>query len=468
MERSNDDLGGQTCRDSVILVGKKAIMVTSRVAAIAQPANRILSASSGDDHDTAFTINHLAAVLTGITLLASFVSIVALSRDRAEQWRYGGIWFAKVQRSALFYVPHAIQFCSMTAAGLLAFAAQLRQRRQNELIHPFCFLVLVTAVVVLRGYSLADLASTKIAHFSGPSVALISMLAFVTVSQAGWKTVRPFLVSLTWILSLAILVGIATDPISNRSDAVSALGLSANALNLFSIWYLLSSKPRRRMSHYLRWIPLLISLLATLLCQTRLYLVITGAGLLMYVYRSQVSQGSFVRKTLVIIVGGFILAVGAATVLSETATGGLFGQAGLAFLGRLAEDTRTGQLTSFFQDLSLRDFVIGRGSMATWNWNGVVWEGATDVGYLSLVLFGGLPLLVAYVFVHVVPAVRALRNNASAETTAAALIVLLWAIRMFSSSYPSTVPEYFLVVLCLGRCTAAPRSLVMLRRRPMR
>ena len=136
-----------------------------------------------------------------------------------------------------------------------------------------------------------------------------------------------------------------------------------------------------------------------------------------------------------------------------------------AFVNRADEDTRTGQLVEFFRNVRISELVLGRGSLATWNWGGVEFTSAVDLGYLSLLFFGGLPLLLTYVALHITPALGTIRRPESEWQRSCAAIALLWALRMFSSSYPELSIEYYPVLLCIGGCLGQARRVSIKRAR---
>ena len=111
--------------------------------------------------------------------------------------------------------------------------------------------------------------------------------------------------------------------------------------------------------------------------------------------------------------------------------------------------------------MPVADLLFGRGARATWNWPGMSprWAGGTDVGYLSLLFFGGIPLLVTWCAVHLGPPLRVLRSGDDGARLAAAAVALLWGVRMLSSSFPSLALDYEVVLLCVGACAAPPRNL---------
>jgi hypothetical protein len=79
------------------------------------------------------------------------------------------------------------------------------------------------------------------------------------------------------------------------------------------------------------------------------------------------------------------------------------------------------------------------------------------VGYLSLLFFGGVPLLAAWCVVHLGPPLGVLRSGDTGARLAFAAVALLWGVRMFSSSFPSMSLDYEVVLLCVGACAAPPR-----------
>jgi hypothetical protein len=128
-------------------------------------------------------------------------------------------------------------------------------------------------------------------------------------------------------------------------------------------------------------------------------------------------------------------------------------ESGRAFGERIGEDTRSGQIQSFFDDVAVRELVLGRGAMATWNWRRMSseWSG-TDIGYLSLLFYGGVPLLATYFVTHVLPPIQTLRSRPVDHRLACAAIGILWSMRMCSSSFPTLDLTYYPGLLCVGAC----------------
>jgi len=82
----------------------------------------------------------------------------------------------------------------------------------------------------------------------------------------------------------------------------------------------------------------------------------------------------------------------------------------------------------------------------------VSWKGGTDVGYLSLLFFGGVPLMITYFVTHLMPTLEVLRTKATDVQLTSAGVVLLWGLRMFSSSYSGLGIDYYPILFCVGIC----------------
>jgi hypothetical protein len=191
------------------------------------------------------------------------------------------------------------------------------------------------------------------------------------------------------------------------------------------------------------------------LSQTRLDLVLV---LITFVIWGMVSYKRSPASTATL----FIAALAACTCLTLALAGGVAGGVAdnaVSFFGgiahRLQEDTRSGQLVAFIQSVDLQELVLGRGALATWDWGRVNWNGGTDVGYLTLAFVGGIPLLVGFIWVHVIPASRQLRLGVHHSEFYLAVPPLLYGILMLSSALPSLDVGYYVVLICVGCCACA-------------
>jgi hypothetical protein len=134
--------------------------------------------------------------------------------------------------------------------------------------------------------------------------------------------------------------------------------------------------------------------------------------------------------------------------------------AGLAienFTARTADDTRSAQYVDFFADVAPSELLIGRGPKGTWYWPEVGDYRYFDNGYLWILFIGGVPMLVSYFVIVVIPGLRAIRLKRNGPAATAATLVLVWALALTGlSTYtlPSLTTTHLFVALLVGRCYA--------------
>jgi hypothetical protein len=307
--------------------------------------------------------------------------------------------------------------------------------------------------MAFRGFSVADLLSGKLlSNPTGPFPCFISALIFIGAERQNWNTIRRLITIVAVVLAAAVLAISVSTALYTRLEALHNLGIYLNALLFPAAWLLLERFPRSRPLRALRWAPVAIYALGTVLVQTRLNVVMLLALLAGYVY---LNRGR--RQTLTAIgciAAGVGLSVVLLPLLSNSVLGESLSRNAILFQNRVHQDSRTGQLAQFFRDVKPSELLLGRGSNATWVWGHVRWAGGTDLGYLSLLFYGGIPLLVTYYLVHVAGALRCVRSPGSETHAGCAIIVLMWALRMYSSSYPALTVDYVVVLLCVGGCFA--------------
>jgi hypothetical protein len=389
-------------------------------------------------------------------IAAACVALYELSEARARAsgwgWRWGEI-ADELVKTPLYYAAHGLQIALLTSAGMVALLRRWRGLSARYLV-AFLLLQAAGALMSARGLTLDDILSVRIADSTGPFVTLISLVAFATVEPKEARLVGWVLSVLGLVVSTMVAIGLLGLRTAHREEVVSSLQNYLNVLYWLAAWMLLGVGGERRWLRGLRWLPLLVYVAGSVIVQTRLNLLMACLLLIARVYLSHRTAG--VAAVALTVAGGalaFALAVGP-WLFQDTPFTDLVGEALGALGGRLTQDTRTGQIVAFFADVSPYELILGRGSRATWNWPGMnaQWAGGTDVGYLSLLFFGGIPLLATYVAFHLAPAWGILRSSRRGPELAPAIIVALWAVRTLSSSFPSYSLDYYVVLFSLGIC----------------
>ncbi|HWR52624.1 MAG TPA: hypothetical protein VN428_16050 [Bryobacteraceae bacterium] len=392
----------------------------------------------------------LTCVITG--LLGSFVALTEFLAAMRAQATSNSIIPAEVLKTPLYYAAHAAQIALLVTGGVIALHYTNPRLIEPGYLSRFALFLGAGFLMTVRGYSLAELLSTKLVDSTGPFVCLISLLVFVGARRKNWRVLNKVLAIMAVLFSTLAMIAMAHVQGASRAEATMQMANVLNILYWPAAWLVLKKHARNSIGGRLRFFPIAIYALGSVFVQTRLNIVMLFGLLLMYTYLQRKRR---VPQSPVWIIGiGLTVWVSLATAVffSETRAFRKLEDAATAFSERLDEDTRTGQLQSFMESVGPSELVLGRGAMATWQWGAVTWRGGTDIGYLTLLLYGGVPLLVTYILVHIRPSLAVLRRNPNDWQVTAAAIVLLWSLRMFSSSYPGMTLEYYPVLFCVGAC----------------
>jgi hypothetical protein len=393
--------------------------------------------------------DRLVTTLVILGLIAAVATNI-IFRNAAQEAYYSHS--EVVNKTSAYYAVHGAQTVLLISAGLIALFRSGSQSLQPGYHTRFFLFMAATLLMTARGYSFSEMLSTKLLDYSGPFFCFISVLIFVGARPGNWRILGPMIVAMAVLFSLLVLFGMARLENVSRQETLVKLNDVLNNLYFPAAWVGLREYRRRSFRKLLQFVPMVIYGVGGVLTQTRLnfVMIFSFIVLLSYVrYRRHIPQAIFWIRGLCLVVW---VGLFAAVFLTGTQSFESVADAATALSARVDEDTRTDQLAAFAESVAPQELVLGRGALATWNWHGLLWTGATDVGYLSLLFFGGVPLLLTYLAVHVQPCFSALRNSSSDVQVVGAAVVALWGIRMFSSSFPGFSPEYYSVLFCVGAC----------------
>jgi hypothetical protein len=401
-------------------------------------------------------LRHIAMILIAVGMIASLMVIVDRTRaevahpiDENTDALFGDPSISE-DKGTEYYVYHSVEIVSLLTAGAISFYLY-RPGDRSYAKSCFVLLMLAAGVMTVRGYTTSELLSSELVGMTGPVPFAVSLLAFFSAVPRNWRFLRWVYTAWAAAGSVFVVAMALSTPMDNRLQAVGALRNHLNALLFPAAWLVLDRQSTRTWVRFARWLPLAVFTGGSILVQTRLNFVMILTVLGAYFYSERKSRGLLVRVFVSIIFCALVLGEGV-LVFSDFQFGQKVVNLTNQFRDRMDEDTRTGQLQEFFADVSPSELVLGRGSRAYWIWGGHRWDSAVDLGYLSLLFFGGLPLLITYCLFHLLPAFQSLRHSVSGIQSTCALVTLLWVIRMFSSSYPGLSADYCFVLFCVGGC----------------
>lgn len=397
-------------------------------------------------------------VLLSLGMLASLVALLSFREAVRTQMGAGQFYTHNASKSSLYYAAQAGQIALLTGAGAIGLITISFRAFQAGYLWRVLAYFAAGLLMTVRGYALPELLSTKLFDAWGPVPIILSSLAFVAARQSSWAVLNKFFNALGIVFSILTLLFIAQLQSLTRAEAVASLTSILNVLFWPASWIALRAYATSDTWRRFRFVPLSIYAAGSLFVQTRLNIVMIAAALAAYVYLQGQRRALRAPAGIAALAGVLWCAGFSAIFLAETPVASRIGGVAESFWARTTEDTRTGQLVDFVKDVQPYELLLGRGAMATWTWGGIEWKGGTDVGYLTLLFFGGVPLLVTYIWMHLAPARVAFDAAAPDFQRVAGCIVLLWALRMFSSSYPSIGLDYYPVLLSVGICVARTGS----------
>lgn len=396
----------------------------------------------------------LLALLT-LGMIAAFIEVASYQSSlEAQEVANPGFSAIEIIKTSLFYRAYALQLLCGLFSGMLGIVALDFRTIDRSYLVRFWFLIGAALLMTARGYTLADLQSMRLADTTGPIPFFLFVLVFVGANRNNWRALSKVFTTEAVILSCFVLVGLLKLRTFSRDESVMMLANFLNILLWPAAWVALSSYEHSPLLRRFRFVPILIYTLGSVFTQTRLNFVMLLTLLLLYAY---IQKKRGLPQTTSWMLWIFAIAwacLFTSIFLRDSSAFQRLNDVAEAFYSRLDEDTRTGQLAAFFLDVRPSELLLGRGSFATWKWGSMLWKGGTDVGYLTLLLYGGLPLLLAYIGAQVVPALRLFRRDIEEWQMPAAAVVVMFAVRMLSSSYPGENLESYALLLCTGACLA--------------
>ena len=350
------------------------------------------------------------------------------------------------------YAANSLGLLSMLAAGALSITS--RNLRVIGFGAAAAFYVLMATAVVWAAvaYSPAGLLSAKIMSPTGPLVWGSLIILFAGIEPGRWRYIDPVIQGLAYVTALLAVHSIVSDTTYAFYHGYSQYIQYAILLTWLGGWTILS-KTSLRGWHL---VPIgslyAVMLWNSLYAQSRSWLINTLVVAIVFGWRA-VGSKSLHRAIIWLVVLLLVLAgiaSGVWLLRPQTAQIAIEG-----FASRLGEDTRSGQYVDFFDDVEPEELVLGRGPNGTWYWKGVGPYHYFDNGYLWTLFIGGVPTLLTYLALVIVPGWRSAALRRPDADSAAATLVILWSIALTGLStftLPSLTVDHFLILLFVGRC----------------
>jgi len=358
-------------------------------------------------------------------------------------------------KSFIYYIMHALGISSVLAAGALAAVKGGCKKLGTGTLVAFWVLQVTAVTWALVSYTLEDYLSWTALGATGPVVWLSCVLIFAGMERTLWKHLERVIRILAYLTAILALVSIVQNYQYLTERWLSAPVQYMVLLMWIGGYTFITSWEASGWRLYLRYFPFAVFVLATVTTQTRSWFLMSA---FLFFARILVNRSTGRRGTVtpnVLAATGTFISFG--VFLAIVYQGPLL-DAYARFMHRALDDSRTEQYVQFFSQKSFSDLILGGGPTATWNFGwGEEFENYQnfDNTYLWMAFLGGIPLMLSYTIVIILPGMRAAFRGAQKNDAAAAMLLILWALSCTGfSTYanPSLTPYSYFLCLLSGRC----------------
>jgi len=125
---------------------------------------------------------------------------------------------------------------------------------------------------------------------------------------------------------------------------------------------------------------------------------------------------------------------------------------------RISENTRAGVEYNFYQDMTTRDWIVGKGINGQYYSPGIDlgsetgYRGMIETDYLNIILKGGIISLVLLLMIAVPAIIKGLFFSNNLLSKAAALWIVIWCMELYPANVNSFSLNHILVWLSIGIC----------------
>jgi hypothetical protein len=317
-----------------------------------------------------------------------------------------------------------------------------------------CAWIGYSLLLAARNLQLQDCLTSAVWFLLAPGCAIASCWMFASADKDSWRKLVQIVSYGSVGISLITLFEVTQLRSVSRGEAYSRLYTYSSILEITAIvafaWF---TRTRRT---WLGIIPVAALIAATIAMQTRLMVI--ELVFLLFFYRIFSQRKISANGVVALCLGGLLL-VGLVYIVWYTPATlrSVVPASASSFWDRSTQDTRSAQFVTFFQNVSPSALLLGIGIPRQGEFDGLGEKGI-DVGYVNILFIGGVPALVLFFVIHLMPAVRSLGSRFDTLDAACLASVMTYGVRLFSSTVPGITPGYLILVLLIGRCAMLTRE----------
>lgn len=386
----------------------------------------------------------------------SWLAAVLLALSTSMGFEFEGSYehrFFVVDKTIYYYMTHGLSIFFVVISGLAALLNKNYRVMPSNSVIAFMIMQVFGFGWFISVYCFSELYTLKDAVGStGFMVWLSTILVFSAVDPKAMRMIERKLPIIVYVTLAIFILGILFNEYVRIPGASKELRLYL-ILWWFAAWFFLHERRNTFFWVMMRQVPYMILLLGSLYIQSRSWLLLTLALIVlrrMYIvdiYSPRMKVFMNIVNAIIAMIGflGMVLFFG--DILIEASNG---------FIDRIFEDSRSNQYQYFFESVSPSDLILGLGPEATWYWPGRGEYQFFDNGVLWMLFIGGMPIAFSYLYFIITPGFLAVRrlNYSKNDLSVATLIVLYLLMLLGLATYtsPSVSIQSFIMYMFVGNC----------------
>jgi len=162
-------------------------------------------------------------ILTSLAMIASLIAFLSYEDALSSQLKPDELYSSKIIKSQLYYVAYAVQIALSISAGVLALITTDWRNIERGYLLRFTLFMGAAVLMTARGYSIADLLSTKLVDVRGPFPYLISVMVFIGARRKNWVVLDKALALLAVVFCALTVLKLAGLQRFSRQEGVAQL-----------------------------------------------------------------------------------------------------------------------------------------------------------------------------------------------------------------------------------------------------
>lgn len=367
-----------------------------------------------------------------------------------------GYFFTISFKSAPHMLLSALQGIALLL--LVATAISLIERIEGPFYFKFFFTIYFIWLlsVLIRGFRIDFNFIQRILlnPFEGGMYVFVPLMALVSRSASFFKRMFSSLsfFGVVFLLYCILDFRLLISPDLDNLEAQGAIEYSAKILSIPSAFIILTQRYHSKKTNRIAIITLIITLLLSIIRARRGLVLITTIPIMFslwpYMFGSHSRRKNLIGKFIFILSLIFVTVVYVVSLQDDNY--GIFS----SLISRSTDDTRSGVEYYLFQDMTIRDWVIGKGIDGSYYYPYAenLFRSGIETDYLNIILKGGVISLVLMLLILIPAILKGIFFSKNVLSKAAGIWILLYVLCLYPTPMTKFSLFYLLVWISVGIC----------------